>query len=208
MKVKNEGEDCYMLSFGGRMRGNIIISLYPYVPLRLNAIIFLFPGKISGNAHVHKFGYGIESMNIEIRATAWLMTFPIPLIIPFPFDIKLSLSFDSPYYLMPLIPEVGKEWNSEANPSLKLTLSAFFGIISKSFDVQDLPSFLTFIYMQCLSKEIVDVPAGEFEAYKILVLEGMEFYYSMDIYNVVKAQLSEEFENVNFVAKLESFEIT
>ena len=108
---------------------------------------------------------------------------------------------------MPFIPEVGKEWNSEATPSLRLMLSAFFGIISKSFDVQDLPSFLTFIYMQCLSKEIVDVPAGEFEAYKILVLEAMEFYYSMDVNNVVKAQLSEDFENVNFVAELKSFEM-
>ncbi len=206
VKVKNEGEDCYVISFGGRARGNVIIPLYPYIPLRLNAIIFLFPAKIDGNAYVHKFGYGVESMNIEVRATAWLMVFPIPLIFPIPFNIRLSLSFDPPYYLMPLVPEVGKIWNSEANASLRVTLSTFFGIISKSFDVQNLPSFLTFMYMECLSKEIVNVPAGEFEVYKILVLEAMEFYYSMDAGNVVKAQLSEDFENVNFVAELKSFE--
>jgi len=36
----------------------------------------------------------------------------------------------------------------------------------------------------------------------------MEFYYSTEINAVVKAELSDEFENVDFVAELKSFEMT
>ena len=205
LQVENESENEYTLSFEGKIRGYGKISLNILgMPFNISFLGILPSLKMEGEIKFYKFGYGIEKIDLYTKGIAFLLTLPIPLLIPVPFHINVTVNFESPYILMAVAPEIGKCWETPiTNASAIVNISSFFGIFTKSFAVDKIPLFVS-IDMECVSKETVEVPAGTYEAYKIVIFEGIELYYSPEINNLVKLQISEEFENICLISQLKS----
>ena len=148
-------------------------------------------------------------MQLHLHGKARVFFRPIPLLIPLPFDLTITLTCQSPYILLGFTElQVGSFWViPETIFSIRAVYSPFFGIFAKSFSFNDvsLPEWAD-VYTECMSHENITVPAGTFEVYKVWVEEGgiIEYFYAPQINNIVKLQTNEELEYFTFQSELQS----
>jgi len=183
----------YKLDFNGKLKGEFSFASQP--PLNLTGK-FLF-SRMKGSIYITK-DFSIEEFDAKISGLAIirLQNFFIPIPVPFKVDIKTD--FSNSYAVIEFPLEEGKTWNMPiVDINIDAVASAFFGIMNIPIE-QSIS--LGAIEANCLGKENVATKAGTFEAYKISIYDILQFYYSYEIANIVKATV--EYEGINIEAEL------
>lgn len=203
LQVTEDMGDKYKLSFYGRAK--LIIRSY----LNIMDYNFSVIGKVKnhifwGDIYLSKGGFGIEKIVLNTRAGLRAIIIPPFIYIPLPFRINANVEFEKPYTLITKYPEVGVGWATpSSNASINAKLTLFF-ILPMQYSISML---IWSTYFDCVSKEIISVPAGTFEALKIITFDDLlEIYYSMEINNIVKMQTTDELVDFYFDLELESME--
>ncbi len=190
-EVGGEGNE-YTLDFGGKLGGDFSYESQP--PLIFDGR-FLFT-RINGKMTVAK-DLSIEGMEASIGGLAIIRTESFPLPLPIPFKVTVTLDFSQPYTIFEF-PLEKKTWSM---PTVDINLDAeaalLFGIIKMPFHYN---ISLGAIDAECSAKQSVTTEAGTFGAYKISIYDMLDFYFSPDIANIVKASFN--YEGIGMEAEL------
>ena len=208
--VSDASSDTYILSLDGKLEGcfEALVHIKP-IPFDLRISGWLRRTSIDGNIFLIKDGWGVKEIYLHLHGKMRLFSLPIPIFIPLPFDIRVTITFTSPCFLLGFSDlDIGEYWIIPTPKfSVYLSISLFFGIIGKPFTFENLsPPKWVDVYTECVGKENVTVPAGTYEAYKIWAEEGgiVEYYYAPEVNNLIKLQTNEELDYFYLNAELKS----
>lgn len=188
-----EGE--FTLGCRGRVKGDFDVSSMPPLDFTGNLLFVIVQGVIDMDRD-----FGIEGIDITVRgvATVRFETAPIPL--PVPFKVEINVAFDSPFYLIDFPLYTGKEWDTPpSSVAIEGAASALFGMIKMpiQYEIE-----LGALNGKCIGTEIVNVEAGNYEAYEISYLDMIKIYFSPDTANIIK--ISGSYEENSIYGELKS----
>lgn len=208
--VGDASYNSYTLNLEGKLKGRFdaILHIKP-IPFNLRVLGWLRRTSIDGSIFLTKEGWGLKEIYLHLHGKARLLSLPLPIFAPIPFDATLKIIFNSPCFLFGFSKmEVGEYWIIPTPKfSLYATISLFFGIIGKPFSSEDLsPPNWVDVYTECVAKENVTVPSGTYEAYKIWAEEGgiVEYYYAPQVNNIIKLKTNEELDYFHLNVELKS----
>jgi len=191
LEVTGVGNE-YMLDFNGKLEGDFSYESQP--PMMLSGKFFFT--KVSGRIMATK-DLSLESIKANVAgiAVVRMESFSIPL--PVPFKITATIDFSEPYALFEF-PLEKKTWNMPiVDIEMDAAASLLFGIINMPFQYN---ISLGALEAQCSAKQSITTKAGTFEAYKISIYDMLDFYFSPEIANIVKADFN--YEGITMEAEL------
>ena len=190
-EVAGEGNE-YILDFNGKLRGDFSYESQP--PMVLSGKFFFT--KVKGRIMATK-DLSLESMKASVTGIAMVRmeSFSIPL--PIPFKFTAIVDFSQPYAIFEF-PLEEKTWSMPiVDINMDATASLLFGIINMPFQYN---ISLGALDAQCSAKQSITTKAGTFGAYKISIYDMLDFYFSPEIANIVKADFN--YEGISMEAEL------
>jgi len=210
LSIVSQSADLSTFELEGTIDGCIeaLIKLAP-IPFDIVATGWLKRTTVDGYVIMTSTDFGITEINLHLHGKARVFISPLPILIPLPFDLTLTITCHSPYLLLGFTQmDVGAIWViPETTFSIHAVYSPFLGIFSKTFTLDDLsPPEWADIYTECMGIEMVTVPAGTYDAYKVWVEEGgiIEYFYAPQVNNIIKLQTNEELEYFTLRSELQS----
>ena len=202
LQVTADEKDYYILSFYGY--GRLVVNTY----VEIKNYNFSLTGKIKNNLfwgeiYLNKSGFGIEKIIFNTRAGLRAIIKPPFIWIPLPVKLMLNADFEDPYTLLTKYIEVGAQWEtSSTNASVEPNLILFF-IFPLKYKLK-IP--ILSIHFDCVGKETITVPAGSFDAFKIITLaESLNLYYAPEACNIIKIDTTPE-SSIYFDLQLKSMD--
>ena len=192
LEVTDVREDSYILDFKGDLKANLSMNVD-----RENSI-FDFrmwskfnQGFVKGSVQLSKAGFGVKEYSLRVRGFGHLLMLPViplPVWLPLPIDVTIEKTFEEERQILSKVPDAGKQWDLPAtNSSLDLTLSAVFGLLSKTFEGRSVTERSD--SFACTGVTTIDTQSGSYQAYKISSMSSdkiLDFYYSPSVKNVVR----------------------
>ena len=195
MMVVEETAEAYVLELTGSLRGNLSF-VFDTENTFLDFKVWgnIKRGTIQGTLTISKKGCGVDEYHINIRGFSQFLglpIIPIPIYVPLPFLISLSQSFEQPKSIIGVYPEVGNHWSNPAiNSSLEMVFSSMLGLISKSFEnnqIKNEPQLFTISDFRTVSTSF-----GNYPCYQLTSETNSQintYYYSTDLWNYVKIDI-------------------
>ena len=178
----------YKLNFKGKLDGEFYVSMLP-----MNISGKLMFSRLDGSIYINH-DFGIDKVEATLRGIAPIRIPQFFIPIPIPFKISFNVDFSTPYTIINFPISVGKIWDIPSS-NIKISSNAriLFGIINIPFDYN---LYLGSIETTCTSEENINVEAGNYDAYKISILDLAELYYSPEVANIIKFSISYEDNNI------------
>jgi hypothetical protein len=174
-RVTNENNTSYMLSFMGRIKGEV-----------KNGYLSNFV-TLNGNIVLGKNTFRIENVEATVHGIVFFTKNRTGLPVPLPFNAKIDVVFD-PYldiFPFPFISGRGCEI-----PSVSIENHLVEKVFGKTqFDEVYFFSFNELPYF-CSKEEKLTVPAGTYDTYRVFLVEEMNYSFSPEICNVVKISIN------------------
>jgi hypothetical protein len=210
LSVASQSAELYTIELAGAVDGCIeaLIQLAP-IPFDIVVTGWLKRTTVDGFITMTCTDFGIHEINLHLHGKARIFIRPLPILIPLPFDLTITITCSGPYLLMGFtLMEVGAHWViPETSFSIRASYSPFLGIFRKTFTRDNLsPPEWADVYTECMGMEMVTVPAGTYEAYKVWVEEGgiIEYFYAPQVNAMIKLQTNEELEYFTIRSELQS----
>ena len=146
---------------------------------------------IRGTATIDEETLGVHTVDVRVSGIALVTIDPVPIPLPLPFRLTAEVVFDAPYPLFALPYSDNRE---NALPTADITIDAsiggIFGIIKQTFDY---PLDLGAIPYEWNDETEIEVEAGSFDAYKVVLYNGIGTnYFAPEVGNVIKTDIKLE----------------
>lgn len=194
VKVKETSGTSYKLSISGKLEGE-----FNYIDESGTSIGgILFFTRLSGNLRIRQADLAAEETEITISTVALILDHPlfIPVSIPIPLDIKISIISNASRPLIDFPLYDGKlGLISETNLSVNINAGSIIMKILHFF-IRNFPSEISFdqqvglpIILYTAAEEEVTVGKITYNAYKIEYFQGLigSIYYALLAGNIIKA---------------------
>jgi len=192
MTVVDETAETYEVEVSGSLKGNMSF-MFDTVDKFLDLQIWgkINRGTINGDLTISKRGNALEKYSMNIKGFSQFLglpIIPIPIYVPLPFVISMDQEFDQPKSFIGTSPEVGNYWiNPESNSSLEMVFSSMLGLISKSFENDQVINEQRLFTISDYTS--VAIKNGNYPCYELTSETSSQtnkIYYSTDLWNVIK----------------------
>ena len=171
-KVTDSSGDNYTLACDGLVRAGIGVG---------EGLLTLASGNITGDIIVDKEKLGIDSLDLTFDGAGKIFLLTI-----MPFNIQEKATFTNPLTPFKFPFDVGQNWTSESSKMSFQTMLTLFGGTDGSSRSMNFPQS----DIKCESQGNIDVKAGTYSSYKLVIEDQVDLYYSSTVKNIVKAHMN------------------